>query len=254
MFFTSCCVIVLPPTRYGLSPEMLVMSAPDHPDRIDARVLVEAAVLDGQDRVAPRAAGSACRRTWRRFSRSPLISEVSSGGSSVTASRRAAVHHVEPLEAFGAGGRRRGAGLRHGRLAERRADGLAGERRPSAGTSVTVCADTANSPAPLGRGRSRVAEVVEPIDQLPLAERLPAAQFHRPRVDARQHPLALAVQPRVDQAREPDVVVAEERRERRWPGARGRRRGSIQRGAPAAGASARCSRGTLRTTVRYGIE
>ena len=28
MFLTSCCVIVLPPTRYGLSPDMLVISAP----------------------------------------------------------------------------------------------------------------------------------------------------------------------------------------------------------------------------------
>ena len=53
----------------------------------------------------------------------------------------------------------------------------------------------------------RIAEVVQPIDQLPFGERLSAAQLERPRQDARKHRLAFAVQARVDQVREPHVVV-----------------------------------------------
>ena len=47
-----------------------------------------------------------------------------------------------------------------------------------------------------------VAEVVQPIDELLLGERLAAAQLERPREDARQHAIALAVQARVDQPAE----------------------------------------------------
>jgi hypothetical protein len=43
-----------------------------------------------------------------------------------------------------------------------------------------------------------VAEVVEPIDELLLAEGLPAIQLQRPRIDPRQHALAFPVQALVD--------------------------------------------------------
>jgi hypothetical protein len=53
----------------------------------------------------------------------------------------------------------------------------------------------------------RVAELVEPIDQLLLGHRLTAAQLERPRQDAREHRRPLAVEPVVDHFREPHVVI-----------------------------------------------
>ena len=48
-------------------------------------------------------------------------------------------------------------------------------------------------------GPLRVAEVVQPVDQLAVGQRLPAPQLERTRKDARKHGVALAVQPRVDE-------------------------------------------------------
>ena len=50
-------------------------------------------------------------------------------------------------------------------------------------------------------GALRVAEIVQPIDQLPVGERLPAPQLERAGEDARQHRLTFAVQPGVDEPR-----------------------------------------------------
>jgi hypothetical protein len=61
----------------------------------------------------------------------------------------------------------------------------------------------------LRAGAMGVAEIVELRDEVLLGDRLAAAQFDRARVDARQRALALAVQARVDEAREGDVVVGE---------------------------------------------
>jgi hypothetical protein len=58
----------------------------------------------------------------------------------------------------------------------------------------------------------RVAQIVEPRDELELGDGLPAAQFHRSREDARQRALPLAMQARIDHPRERDVVVGEDRR------------------------------------------
>ena len=54
----------------------------------------------------------------------------------------------------------------------------------------------------LGLGALGVAEVVEPVDELPRRQRLAAADLERRREDARIGALELAVQPRVDQPRE----------------------------------------------------
>ena len=54
-------------------------------------------------------------------------------------------------------------------------------------------------------GSLRVAKVVETGDELPLADRLPLSQHERSRVDARQRPLLLVVQSRVDQSGVGDV-------------------------------------------------
>ena len=56
-----------------------------------------------------------------------------------------------------------------------------------------------------------VADVVQPRDELALADALAGVQRQRPREDARDDAIALAVQPRFDDAGELDVVVAEER-------------------------------------------
>ena len=58
----------------------------------------------------------------------------------------------------------------------------------------------------------RVAEIVQPIDHLLLGDPLAAIERERPREDARIRPLELALHARVDQLRERDVVVAENRR------------------------------------------
>ena len=51
---------------------------------------------------------------------------------------------------------------------------------------ATASAPTANSPGFAGAVAVRVAEIVQPIDESPIAERLAAAQLERPREDARE--------------------------------------------------------------------
>jgi hypothetical protein len=55
----------------------------------------------------------------------------------------------------------------------------------------------------------RVAEVVEAIDELRLGQRLAAAQLQRPGEHLRKYRRALAVQPRIEQPRKADVVIAD---------------------------------------------
>jgi hypothetical protein len=53
----------------------------------------------------------------------------------------------------------------------------------------------------------RVAEIVQPVDQLAFGERLAAAELERAREDAWKHRFAFAMQPRVDEMREPNVGI-----------------------------------------------
>ncbi len=62
----------------------------------------------------------------------------------------------------------------------------------------------------LGLRALGVSEVVEPIEQLFLRDVVAAPDFERPREDARQHAIALAVEARVDHPRKGHVVVAGE--------------------------------------------
>jgi len=55
----------------------------------------------------------------------------------------------------------------------------------------------------------RVAEVVQADEEILVRDRLPEPQLHGAREHARQHAVAFAVQPRVDDARELHVVVPE---------------------------------------------
>ena len=83
VFFTSCCVIVLPPRRYFLLPKTLSMAALPIPIGSMPGMLVEAAVLDRQDRLHH------VRREWPRAARRAasrgrsVTSAVMSGASSV---------------------------------------------------------------------------------------------------------------------------------------------------------------------------
>ena len=189
---------------------MFEIDRADHADRIEAGVLVETAILDREHRLlhARRddgerhrpplfALAAAERRQHRRVERHPL--------GRVSRRARAVLH------AIGDARRRRLLALGHRprrrRTLEHDADRLAlqlgharhdrdraGADRELAGLLEAIAV--------------RVAELVEPIDQLLLGHRLAAAQLERPRQDAREHGRALAVQARVDQPREADVVVA----------------------------------------------
>ena len=79
---TSCCVMVLAPASVGaLAAQVASDDRADDADRIDAGVVVEAAVLDREHRLH-HVRGIAESATGRRFSRSPLTSDVSTGASS----------------------------------------------------------------------------------------------------------------------------------------------------------------------------
>ena len=69
---TSCCVIVLPPARYVRRPVAYAEQRADHADRIDAGMLVEAAILDGEDGLH-HTLGNRRERDRPRFSRSPVV-------------------------------------------------------------------------------------------------------------------------------------------------------------------------------------
>ena len=85
-------------------------------------------------------------------------------------------------------------------------------RRPSA-RSPGRRGRSANSPACSAVGPVRVAEVVQPVDELVRRQRLAAVQLERAGEDAGIDPLHFAVDPRVDHPREEDVVVAHDRRQ-----------------------------------------
>src|SRR5207245_639611 len=61
----------------------------------------------------------------------------------------------------------------------------------------------------LDAGALRVAEIVEPIDELTIGQRLTASDFERTCEYARKHRVALAVEPRVEDVGEAHIVVAQ---------------------------------------------
>ena len=127
--------------------------------------------------------------------------EVSSGASSTIRSRTAVSSSSRSTrsEACGGGAGRFDARGRRHRLQKRDADHPAGQfgGAPPDGDRGTADGELAGLGrlVPLG-----VAEIVQPIDELTLGERLTAPQFERAGEDARQHALALAVQPLIDGA------------------------------------------------------
>ena len=148
---TSCCVIVLPPARYG------ALAADVREDarrrcRSDRR-------RDGRSsgdprsraRPAPRDAGIADSATGRRFSRSPLMSDVSSGASSVEPLARPVVPSSSRSTRSGGLRRRRVARPRVGvgrrRSLEHDADDLALRARGARGMIAIAPSPTRTRPA-----------------------------------------------------------------------------------------------------------
>ena len=182
-------------------------------DRIDARMLVEASVLGREHRLL-----DALRDRGQRH-RPPLLAFAS-----VERRQHRRVEHeplarpgadLEPQHAVRRPRRRPGARRRLHRRRRRLkddADDLLFELR-----RARVDRDGAAADGELARLLElfpvRIAEVVEPVDELPLGERLAAAQLERTRENAREHRFALAVQPRVDQVCEADVVIGRDEAE-----------------------------------------
>ena len=138
--------------------------------------------------------GMAASGTCRRFSRPVLRKAVRSGGSSVTLSAALPPASIAPTRPDAGGGP------------------PAFRTRGCSNTMRTVCAGTVAAARDHGNGACahgklagfldprplRVAEVVQPVDDLGGAERLAFAQLERPREHTRQHPFALAMEARFD--------------------------------------------------------
>ncbi len=145
--------------------------------------------------------------TGRRFSRSPLTSDVRTGVSRTTRSlvclpTSSARRDRAGARGFPFGGVR-GAGSR---ALKDDAHDLALELGTARHDRDRAAAD--RELTGLVRARAlRVADVVQAIDELPFRERLAAPQFQGPCEHARQDAVALAVEPAVDEVREADVVV-----------------------------------------------
>ena len=134
--------------------------------------------------------GIADSATGRRFSRSPLIERRQHRRVERHAARSAWL----PSSSRSTRSGDRGGGLRAGRcglrgrrrLLEDDADQLALELRRARHDRDRAGADRELAGL-LGVRALRVAEVVQPIDELALGQRLAAAELERPREDARQH-------------------------------------------------------------------
>ena len=87
-------------------------------------------------------------------------------------------------------------------------------KSPLRGTNETVPGAGVNSPGAAALLALRVAEIVEPLDDLGVAEGQPDAQRQWTGVDPRNHPDTFAGESGLDHQRQPAVVVAGHRGER----------------------------------------
>ncbi len=138
--------------------------------------------------------------TRRRFSREPVMNAVSSGASSVTRSMFLPAPEIRVTRCGGGGGGfavffLRGTGGSGNDDRHDLAGLIAAARR-----SNTVLAIDREVAGALDPRALRVADVVQPRDQLRLAEALAGLQRQRSREHARHGAVALTVQPRVDDA------------------------------------------------------
>ena len=177
-------------------------------DGIHAPVVVEAAILDGDDRLhhAPRNGGEGHLP--------PLLpSRAHEGGQErriqddAVGGRSFCLDAGDPLR-----GGTRAARLLHARALEDDAHHLAGAIAPPGDQRDGAPAD-GELAGPLDARPVRVPEIVQAVDELAIGERLPAVQLEGTREHARQHAIALAREARLDLPREGGVVVRERRDE-----------------------------------------
>ena len=93
-------------------------------------------------------------------------------------------------------------------------------KSPLRGTNDTVPGAGVNSPGAAARSRCGVAEIVQPLDDLGVAQGQSDAQRERPGIDPRNHPDTFAGEPGLDHQRQPAVVVAGDARRARRSAAR----------------------------------
>ncbi len=177
----------------------------DGANDVDAGMVVEAAILDRQHRLHH------ARRNRRERDAPPLLTaRADERRQQRRVQRHPRYRRVVDFEA---------------RHAQHRRDGSAGRGRwlgllevdahqPALGGAVPGqqhdgAAADGELAGLLDARALRVAKVVEAVDQLVIAKRLSLVQLERPRVDAGQHAIALAVQARVDLSAEGHPPVAE---------------------------------------------
>jgi hypothetical protein len=211
-------------------------------DEVDPGVVVEAAILDREDGVA-----HVLRDLLQRHLAPLLAARGDERGEERRLQRRPADGHAVRGALDALDGRRRGAARARARRAEHDADD---------GAVLLAAADRQRDRvlpdgelAGLGHARpSRVAQVVQALDQPLVGHRLPGAQLQRPGVDPRPRALDLAVQPRLDHARQRHVVVAEHAHDEEERARE--RRHQVAQPAPLAADTRR--RGGARAGLRHG--
>ena len=193
-------------------------------------------------RPAASAPGSRRARRAAASRASPVASPVSTGGSSETSATALPAMLTRAIRS-GGGGLRPAFGC-----------GSGGEshlhRRPAKSPPRGMNADRALADRELAglldAGAFGVADIVQSRDQLARADHLAGIEGERPREHARDDTVALAVQARLDDARELDVVVAEHPRS-----GRDRRTRQVERAAASAGGG---GAGTSTTSARRAAD
>ncbi len=205
----SCCVMVLPPTRYGAIAEHVGEHRADDANRIDAGVVIEAPIFDRQHRfLHPR------RNGFQRDAAALLARPGHERGEQRRIERDALDVLARDRNSCDALGRRRRR-LRRLLLARDRRF-REGDRHDLAGLvaaaraqqhGVAIDREVAGALDPRAL---RVADIVQPRDQFRLAEALTGLQRQGPREHARHGAIALAVETRVDDASVRHVEIGHE--------------------------------------------
>ncbi len=179
---------------------MLLKTAPDRANRINAGVIVEAPILDRQYRLH-----HALRDHLQRNVAALLAPRCDERRDERSAQRHLLDRRYLLVDDFDASDRRPRTRFRSTREHDPDRSSLpiavAGDEHQRVATDRELA--ELFRPLPV-----RVADLVQALDQLDLADGLPPPKLERTGKHPRIHPLHLAVHPRVDHAREDHPVVA----------------------------------------------